>query len=313
MFSCNWKQSRGIFYRAAIVPFLLTSIAWRSSPPLLLSHAFSSARSCSNNISPSCKSLSSTPEMTASPACNSHISYVDALVAKEIDDRLMSRPGYTLDQLMELAGYSVACAAHDLILQRQSTLHSKTILIYCGPGNNGGDGLVAARHLKHFGFHPVVVYPKPSSGQIFANLVAQLQGLDIDVLNASQLPSQEKVAEAALVIDGLFGFSFKGPSREPFASIIQQFRSLQEIEMWRIPVLSIDIPSGWDVDEGDIHGTGFLPEAVISLTLPKRCMRDFQGTHYVGGRFMPPRLARELGLTVPDYGSSVSQVGQLSA
>lgn len=226
------------------------------------------------------------------------VSFVDAELAKAIDDRLMSQPGYSIDQLMELAGYSVACAAHDMLHSNPSA-KSGIVYILCGPGNNGGDGLVAARHLKHFGFHPTVVYPKQSSGAIFTNLVYQLEGLRIPIFKS--LPD---LHDAALVIDGLFGFSFKGPSREPFTSIIATMQTLQQT----VPILSIDVPSGWDVDHGDIHGTGFVPSATISLTLPKNCMRTYRGIHYVGGRFMPPLLADELQLRMPNYGDSVTQV-----
>jgi periplasmic divalent cation tolerance protein len=75
----------------------------------------------------------------------------------------------------------------------------------------------------------------------------------------------------------------------------------------------VDIPSGWDVDKGDVFGTGLVPAAVVSLTLPKRCMMGYQGTHYVGGRFMPPALAKGLGLTMPDYGHGVAQVVKLTS
>lgn len=226
------------------------------------------------------------------------VTYVDADLAKAIDDRLMSQPGYSIDQLMELAGYSVACAAHDMLHSKPSS-NTGTVYILCGPGNNGGDGLVAARHLKHFGFNPIVVYPKQSSGAIFTNLVHQLDGLRIPVVKT--LPDLQ---DASLIIDGLFGFSFKGPSREPFTFMIASMQSLQE----SISILSIDVPSGWDVNLGDVHGTGFEPSATISLTLPKKCMKSYRGIHYVGGRFMPPFLAEELQLRMPNYGDSVTQV-----
>lgn len=65
---------------------------------------------------------------------------------------------------MELAGLSVAEAVYQVVPPDDSSSKKSTILIVCGPGNNGGDGLVAARHLVMFGYNCVVVYPKQSSG-----------------------------------------------------------------------------------------------------------------------------------------------------
>lgn len=56
--------------------------------------------------------------------------------------------GFSVDQLMELAGLSVACSIADVY----GPDNFPRVLIICGPGNNGGDGLVAARHLHHFGY-----------------------------------------------------------------------------------------------------------------------------------------------------------------
>lgn len=88
-----------------------------------------------------------------------NIRYIDAATAQSIDDELMnaSPSAYSLDQLMELAGYSVASVITHLY-PLGPTLPAdangikpkrpnKRILVLCGPGNNGGDGLVAARHL----------------------------------------------------------------------------------------------------------------------------------------------------------------------
>lgn len=65
----------------------------------------------------------------------------------KVDEELMGPLGFSVDQLMELAGLSVACAVHAEASQ------AAKILVLAGPGNNGGDGLVAARHLHHFGHH----------------------------------------------------------------------------------------------------------------------------------------------------------------
>lgn len=68
--------------------------------------------------------------------------------AIRIDEELFSDYGFSVDQLMELAGLSVASAITKTYLTNRSD--SPSVLICCGPGNNGGDGLVAARHLKLF-------------------------------------------------------------------------------------------------------------------------------------------------------------------
>jgi hypothetical protein len=67
--------------------------------------------------------------------------FIDASIAKAIDDDLMSTEGFSLDQLMELAGLSVATAA-DHFLKKIGNCTKNKILVIIGPGNNGGDGLV---------------------------------------------------------------------------------------------------------------------------------------------------------------------------
>ena len=192
--------------------------------------------------------------------------------------------GFSIDQLMELAGFSVASAAHAFLSPEHTDQLKKTadILILCGPGNNGGDGLVAARHLKHFGYSPAVVYPKKSKGQLFDNLVKQCLDLDIpvyaDIADILKIQSESSIS-FSLILDALFGFSFAGPARPPFTELIAFMTDSS------IPVLSVDIPSGWHVEDGDIYSTGFLPDAVISLTVPKYCMSGYKGVHYVGGRY----------------------------
>ena len=67
--------------------------------------------------------------------------------------------GYSLEQLMELAGLAVAQATHDFV-QTELKLPPCRVLTVCGPGNNGGDVIVAARHLSMFGYTSSLYYPK---------------------------------------------------------------------------------------------------------------------------------------------------------
>jgi hydroxyethylthiazole kinase-like uncharacterized protein yjeF len=130
----------------------------------------------------------------------------------------------------ELAGLSVATATADAY-----PLHSaRKILLVCGPGNNGGDGLVAARHLHHFGYHVSVCYPKVTQKPIFQRLVTQLEGLQIPI--AQTLP--ETLESFDVIVDAIFGFSFKGDVRAPFDAILESLKRVP------VPIVSVDIPSG---------------------------------------------------------------------
>jgi NAD(P)H-hydrate epimerase len=71
-----------------------------------------------------------------------------------------------------------------------------------------------------------------------------------------------------LVVDALFGFSFKPPMREPYKSVISEFKKIEQ------KILSVDIPSGWDVEGGNTEEL-FHPAYLVSLTLPKVGVKEF--------------------------------------
>lgn len=216
-----------------------------------------------------------------------------------VDEELMASPGFSVDQLMELAGLSVASAVA-MAFPRDTCGLKPGVLLVCGPGNNGGDGLVAARHLYHFGYAPHVIYPKPNQKQqLFANLITQLSQLAVPVDAA--LP--ENLESYCVVVDAIFGFSFSGAVRAPFDDIIRRLSSSPS------PVFSVDIPSGWDVEKGPPDG-GLQPGLLISLTAPKMCAAHFKGRHFLGGRFVPPGIMEKYQLKLPEY-PGISQVVEL--
>jgi len=164
----------------------------------------------------------------------------------------------------------------------------------CSPGNNGGDGLVAARHLVHFGLEADVVYPKPSLKQHFINLVTQCEDMNIPVMQ--EMPHSNKAYD--IVVDAIFGFSFDSTSkiREPFATAIHKMIQLQKEQNSKI--ISVDVPSGWDVDGKILTEKNFSPDVLISLTAPKMSAKQFKGRHFVGGRFLPPAIGEKYGVKV---------------
>ncbi|KAM4013319.1 NAD(P)H-hydrate epimerase [Anomaloglossus baeobatrachus] len=222
------------------------------------------------------------------------LKYLSQAEAQAVDEELFNEYKFSVDQLMELAGLSCATAIAKAYPVSSFTSSLPTVLVICGPGNNGGDGLVCARHLKLFGYEPAVYYPKRTNKTLFENLTTQCQKMDIPFL--SEFPEEADVIDGAynLVIDAIFGFSFKGAVREPFGSILNTLKRIT------IPIASVDIPSGWDVEKG--NPDGLQPDMLISLTAPKQSAVHFSGRyHYLGGRFIPVALQKKYNLTLPDY------------
>ncbi|XP_060204813.1 pyridoxine/pyridoxamine 5'-phosphate oxidase 1, chloroplastic-like isoform X1 [Lycium barbarum] len=234
------------------------------------------------------------------------ISYVSRQEAIEIDHVLMGPLGFTLDQLMELAGLSVASAIGEVYSSSEYT----RVLVICGPGNNGGDGLVAARHLHHFGYNPSICYPKRSNEFLFVSLVTQLESLSVPFLPVEDL-SLQLSSDFDIIVDAIFGFSFQDRvlstdnPRPPFDSLIRRLvsiRNQQQTHEKPAVVISVDIPSGWHVEEGDVCGEGIEPDMLVSLTAPKLCAKMFCGPHhFLGGRFVPQSIIDKFKLKLPSY------------
>lgn len=221
--------------------------------------------------------------------------FLNQVEAQNIDIELFNEYKFTIEQLMELAGLSVACAVAKSF--PVETLINPTrknrILLCCGPGNNGGDGLVSARHLKHFGYEPVMYYPKRPNKDLFRILTEQCIRQGIGFLE--EMPSAQFINETYnFVVDAIFGFSFRGDVRAPFDTILDVLKSVS------VPLVSIDIPSGWNVENGNTDG--IKPDVLVSLTAPKLCASKFRGErHYLGGRFVPKALEEKYHLDLPFF------------
>lgn len=213
--------------------------------------------------------------------------------AAALDEELMSSGAFSLDQLMEIAGLSVSQAMYLLSPPNKSP----NVLVACGPGNNGGDGLVAARHLHHFGYKPSVYFPKQSKNELYGRLRTQLEQLKVPFTD----DFAGAMGKSDYVIDAIFGFSFSGEVREPFPGVI---KALAES---KVPVLAVDVPSSWNIEEGppsDGPGKVYNPDALISLTAPKPLVKWFKGRHFVGGRFVSKEIAEKYGFDIPPYQGS---------
>ena len=221
-----------------------------------------------------------------------NIPYINAETSALVDKELMGTYNYSIDQLMEIAGLTVAKVVNQEYVLKSKQNNLKIITL-CGPGNNGGDGLVASRYLKEFGNEVEILYPKKNTkNPLYERLITQCQNYGI-LINEKIFETKEeyeKIFEKNdIIIDALFGFSFKGEIRQPFKTIIEAMKKFEN------KIISVDIPSGFDIDKGNIFDT-FIPKGLVSLTLPKLCSKDFKGEHFLGGRFVPKKLFEKFNL-----------------
>ena len=150
----------------------------------------------------------------------------------------------------------------------------------------------------NFGYDVQVCYPKRTPKPIYEGLVTQLETLGVEFLQVDDVKSEALVVTHDVVVDALFGFSFRGEPRHPFDELLEILNPHSAPP----PIVAVDVPSGWSVDEGDVSGEGIRPDLLVSLTAPKLGAKTFTGPHhFVGGRFVPPTLASEFGLRLPAY------------
>ena len=219
----------------------------------------------------------------------SEIPFINAETSQKVDQELMGDYAYSIDQLMEIAGLTVAKVVNQEFVKDKKC----KIITLCGPGNNGGDGLVASRFLKEFGNEVDILYPKRNTkNELYKRLVTQCENYEINMMGKTFETKEEyeKLFDKYdFIIDALFGFSFKGEIRQPFKTIIDAMKKFEN------KIISVDIPSGFDINNGNIFNT-FVPKGLISLTLPKLCSKSFTGEHYLGGRFVPKKLFEKFNL-----------------
>ncbi|HET6781104.1 MAG TPA: NAD(P)H-hydrate dehydratase [bacterium] len=175
----------------------------------------------------------------------------------DIDRRTTEEYGIAAGTLMERAGQAVA----DVAISMLSGNDSPRVVVVCGKGNNGGDGLVAARHLRRANVQVETILLSPESElsgnarRAFAE--AQQDGVVIRAAGASD--GGPIFAGADLIIDAIFGTGFKGPARGRAAELISSINHAGK------PVLSVDIPSGVSSDTGSADGAAIRASATITM------------------------------------------------
>jgi len=205
---------------------------------------------------------------------------VTAEQMREMDRRASEEFGVPSLFLMENAGRAVADEAARML----GDARGKVILVVCGPGNNGGDGFVAARHLSQAGALPVIVYVgdrDKAKGDALANIkIAEGMGLDVVVIADLRRDWAKTPDRPELIIDALLGTGIKGEVREPYAGAIARINGGATSS--DCSVLAVDIPSGVDADTGQLLGPAVKADVTVTLALPKIGLVTYPGASWVG-------------------------------
>ncbi|MDR7419813.1 MAG: NAD(P)H-hydrate dehydratase [Armatimonadota bacterium] len=193
-----------------------------------------------------------------------------------LDRRAQDEFGVPTLLLMESAGRAVFDAARRLV----ADLSPRTVVV-AGKGNNGGDGLVAARLMLAAGWRVTVVLlarDAEVTGDAAVNLqAARRAGVEIINVDSTAIPGvRGLLAGADLIVDGIFGTGFRGPVAGLAAKTIDAINASGR------PVLAIDVPSGVHGDSGAVDGPAVRATATVTMGLPKTGLILAPGAEYTG-------------------------------
>lgn len=210
-------------------------------------------------------------------------------------------------ELMERAGGVVVDAIREVLAtQAPALVH---VLIVCGPGNNGGDGLVVARRLADDGISVLAVVadaPRYSSECIaqiksFPHAVV-LEGSGTVAVQAcggrvvSQGEFTRALATATLVVDGLLGTGQRAAPRGAIASLVERVNA-ERARRPELMVFAVDIPTGVDADTGALYTPHIVADHTVSIELVKRGMMQFPGRTACGSiRIVPIEISERGGI-----------------
>ncbi|MFO0752588.1 MAG: NAD(P)H-hydrate dehydratase [Thermodesulfovibrionales bacterium] len=192
---------------------------------------------------------------------------------REIDRIAIEEYGIPGPVLMERAGLAVARKVRELFPRK------KTVVL-CGSGNNGGDGLAAARELFNRGA-AVQVFLLAKKDSLSPDCAAQYRiakKMDLPVAFCRTVETEE--LRDAVVIDALFGTGLGRPVQGELARLFSLVNTTD------VPVVSVDIPSGISSDTGEVVGEAIAADYTVTFGLPKRGHLLYPGAGYTGTLFV---------------------------
>ena len=209
--------------------------------------------------------------------------YLTSKEMSKVDELAMGKFNISIDEMMENAGRNMARFV-------QHNLRPKKVLVVFGKGNNGGDGLAAARHLLIYGVKVALVSASPINKN---NSEVKRQ---LSILKKSGLKALDKIPKKKydVIIDSLLGYNIKGNPRKKYAEIINQVNKMET------KVVSFDLPSGMDPYTGKMKNPAIKAHYTLTLALPKTGLKKLKNV-YLANLGIPNKVYSDLGIKIENY------------
>lgn len=185
--------------------------------------------------------------------------------------------------LMENAGRSVV----EFIEQLYGSIGGKSATVFCGKGNNGGDGFVVARHLHNRGASSVIVVlvgakrgdlqgDSKTNFEIFKQMVRQNKAKALQFVELKSNHKLNMLPRSDIIIDALFGTGFSGDVRSPYLEVIRHINKSPGIKV------SVDVPSGINSTNGSVGNAAVKSDLTVTLGFKKVGLIVGKGRSYTG-------------------------------
>ena len=207
-------------------------------------------------------------------------------------DRRAQALGIAEERLMEHAGTAVAAAVRAIAIDTERW-GTGPIVILCGPGNNGGDGFVAARRLAVHGAKVIVAVVSTASRPRGATAVRNWDRIAADDgITKIQAPVARDVAvfgqgigRAAVVVDALLGTGVRGVLREPIRSAVEVILRARGHD---VPVVAVDTPTVVDLSSGEPSDPAVVADLTVTFHRPKTGLLTRRGAAHAGRILVAP-------------------------
>jgi NAD(P)H-hydrate epimerase len=207
-------------------------------------------------------------------------------------DRRAQAMGIAEERLMEHAGTAVAAAVRALAVDTERWGNGP-IVILCGPGNNGGDGYVAARRLALRGGRVVVAVvasdARPAGATSARNWdrIARDEGIaKVHVPVARDMAVfGQGIEKASVIVDALLGTGVRGPLREPIRSAVE---IINKARAAGVPVVAVDTPTAVDLSSGEPSDPAVRADLTVTFHRPKTGLLTRRGAAHAGKVLVAP-------------------------